>query len=434
MKPVEQAIFTSIETDVASGYRLAAQSEGLCEADARELHVWAPASDALLDTSPEAESLNFPPLPSGTYGLTRTVQAGWEQGGGRRMFTHCLVVPAEVLARFANNPLAISQSISQRGLWRNPLQPAAPLKPLSISGGAAPVDQSLLQLLVEQVGSKAMALLVQAARDAVCLAISAACPIERLLAGLFSCLPPQCRLEFSFSTGLKFSPRRPYRLLMLASDPAERAWTANYPNVTTLELGPEMPKSMLLDGWSLLVERALAADRIAFLAAQLSKRRFDLGLDDLPALGLQLLESLDGSQLRGEAPTDRQPRANPLAHAAHRQFAKSAESASATLSAQTAPSAEIGLQSPEILEKLEYLDDLVYEAISGHAGSLEQLRTAWPKLLAELGEPMLSESREQYLRYALSVWQECSESDGIRNPSKAIQALDVLCLLFGESV
>jgi len=279
-----------------------------------------------------------------------------------------------------------------------------------------------------------MALLVQAARDAVCLAISAACPIERLLAGLFSCLPPQCRLEFSFSTGLKFSPRRPYRLLMLASDPAERAWTANYPNVTTLELGPEMPKSMLLDGWSLLVERALAADRIAFLAAQLSKRRFDLGLDDLPALGLQLLESLDGSQLRGEAPTDRQPRANPLAHAAHRQFAKSAESASATLSAQTAPSAEIGLQSPEILEKLEYLDDLVYEAISGHAGSLEQLRTAWPKLLAELGEPMLSESREQYLRYALSVWQECSESDGIRNPSKAIQALDVLCLLFGESV
>ena len=46
---------------------------------------------------------------------------------------------------------------------------------------------------------------------------------------------------------------------------------------------------------------------------------------------------------------------------------------------------------------------------------------------------MLAESREQYLRYALSIWTECTQEGEIRNPTRAIQALDVLCLLFGDA-
>ena len=121
------------------------------------------------------------------------------------------------------------------------------------------------------------------------------------MAGLFSCLPPECRLEFSFSTGLKFSPWRPFRLVALSDDPAERLWVAGYPNVTVLELGEDAtPSAIPLDGWATLVERTLATDHISFLAGQISRRRFDLTLDDLPALGLQLLESLDGSEFRGD--------------------------------------------------------------------------------------------------------------------------------------
>ena len=106
MRPVEQAIFTSVDTDRAAGYQIAARSPGVCEADAQELAVWGPSHDAMLDSGPEAESFNFHPLPSGAHCISRTMPAGWEYGGGRqRVCTHCLIVPPEVLARFGNNPV-----------------------------------------------------------------------------------------------------------------------------------------------------------------------------------------------------------------------------------------------------------------------------------------------------------------------------------------
>ncbi len=88
------------------------------------------------------------------------------------------------------------------------------------------------------------------------------------------------------------------------------------------------------------------------------------------------------------------------------------------------------MNSPEILERLEHLDDLVYDAITGQPGAMEQFQAAWPELAAQLGDGPLAESREQYLRYALSVWEQCAKVDGVRHPAQAIQALDVLCLLF----
>ena len=41
------------------------------------------------------------------------------------------------------------------------------------------------------------------------------------------------------------------------------------------------------------------------------------------------------------------------------------------------------------------------------------------------------ESREQYLRYAVSIW-EASMQQGMREPTGAIAALEVLCLIFDE--
>jgi hypothetical protein len=64
---------------------------------------------------------------------------------------------------------------------------------------------------------------------------------------------------------------------------------------------------------------------------------------------------------------------------------------------------------------------------------MTQLRAAWPKLLGELDENLLNQSREQYLRYALTIWQSCTDPDGLRHPAAAIRATEVLCLLFGET-
>ncbi len=436
MKLVEQAIFTSSATDCGSEYQVVDRSSGVCEADARELSVWEPSHDSIVNKDAYAESYNFHPLPSGAYCLSRSVPAGWDHGGSQRIYTHCLMVSPEVLGRFVNNPFTIFRIASERGLWRSPDSPAAVLEPFPIPGGGTSVDQALLNQLAIDPGAENMTSLVQTARDSLCLAIVGVEQPELLFAGLFNCLPPECRLEFSFSTGLKFSPHRPFRLIALTDDPAEQLWVAQYPNVTLLKLGDNADQRKIpLDGWSLLIERALSSDHIPFLATEISKRRFDLALDDLPALGLQLLETLDLAE-RGqeeEEPAEHfEPKPSPLAHAPHEKFEKSMMAKTVVLT-KKAPSANLALHSPEILEKLEYLDDLVYGAIAGQADSLEQLQTAWPVLTQELDEELLAESREQYLRYALSIWEECANATAVRNPARAIQALDVLCLIFGDA-
>jgi hypothetical protein len=87
-----------------------------------------------------------------------------------------------------------------------------------------------------------------------------------------------------------------------------------------------------------------------------------------------------------------------------------------------------------VLHELERLDDLVFEAVSGNQASLEELKTLWPKVRDELGDSLLAESREQYLRYALTSWEKLAHRDTIRNPALAMQSLEVLCVLFGGAI
>jgi hypothetical protein len=101
------------------------------------------------------------------------------------------------------------------------------------------------------------------------------------------------------------------------------------------------------------------------------------------------------------------------------------------LTNRQAPSVLMDVESPEMLERLEKLDDVVYDAIGGDARALEEMNRLWPQLVAELGPEKLEESREQYLRYSLSIWETCLE-DGLREPERAIASLQVLSIIFGE--
>jgi hypothetical protein len=356
MHRVEQAIFASLETDHGAGYQVVARSDGVCQADARELAFWGPTHNSMLAFGPEAESFNFHPLPSGAHSVSHTVSTGWNRSSGRqRVSTQCLIVPPEVLARFGNNPFALLHTASAAGAWQVDESPAPNLDPLWFADGTTPIDQTLLGQLAVDPGPENIAALVQAAREAALLAVSGTPSPVQLIAGLFSCLPPECRLEFSFSTGLKFSPRRPFRIVALSGDRAEEQWVAHYPNVVVLELRKdEAPQAMPLDGWAQLIERTLATGQIAFLAGQTSRRRSYLTLDDLPALGLQLLEELDASALCDQEHPDLATmeaveahlKNEQQAHAAHRQFGKSAETASTTTISVAPPSTGLDPGSP----------------------------------------------------------------------------------------
>ena len=72
----------------------------------------------------------------------------------------------------------------------------------------------------------------------------------------------------------------------------------------------------------------------------------------------------------------------------------------------------------------------MFDTINGRRPALAELTESWPRLSTRLPADLLAESREQYLRYAIKLWESCM-SDDVRDPSWAVAALDVLCVLFG---
>jgi hypothetical protein len=87
---------------------------------------------------------------------------------------------------------------------------------------------------------------------------------------------------------------------------------------------------------------------------------------------------------------------------------------------------------PEVVEKLELLDDLVYEAIEGKREALAKLRKQWPQMLATLGPQAIEESRLLYVERATAVWAQ-HNSGILRQPDLAAAALEVLTLILGAA-
>jgi hypothetical protein len=95
------------------------------------------------------------------------------------------------------------------------------------------------------------------------------------------------------------------------------------------------------------------------------------------------------------------------------------------------PSSVMSIDSPAVLEQLEKLDDVVYNAINGDGRALDEVTRLWPQLAADLGPDKVEESREQYVRYSLSIWESFLD-EGLRDPNRAVASLHVLSVLFND--
>jgi len=441
------------------GYQLLGRSEGVGEDDACHLRVWCPSHDSLADLDPDSRSVNFHSLPSGCFCVSLSTSAGWEYSGrgGHRVYTQCLIVSPQVLRKFSNSPFAILRAAEASGLMKALEEVPANLPHLNLVGRSAQVDQDLLARLASDANSMKVARFIQAARESTQLAVAGQDVSGRMIPALFSCLPLECRTAFSFTTGLKYSSRRPFRIVAVSDDDAEHRWLRHQTGVRLLDLdGSDGEDETPLDDWSRFVNRALSSGRTSLLARELSKQRPDLLPADLPALGLQLIEDFEAKQFAEQASPPKEPSVAPdesarddasgesppatergkhsaaglrQAHAAHNRFVGS-QSAATTETKKAVPSAGIDPHSPEVLRQLEHLDDVVFDAISGKESALSELRTLWPHICESLGEDLLAESREQYVRYALTIWEEGSQKGAMRYPSRAVQALDVLSILF----
>lgn len=217
---LEQAIFTSARSERLEGYQLAAASSGIDEKLARELSTWGPAHDSLWSNTVGATSINFHPLTENLFCLSRTTLAGAEYSGrsGGRVYTQMLLVSAEALDAFANDPLLILRAVASSGrlLVHDQLPASLPTIPLLGRGGDIPPEWTAE--IVDQVGAESLAELAAVA-SSMSVSVVTNQPAERLLQVLLHQLSPAERLTVSFTTGLRPSSRRPFKLSFVPDDP-----------------------------------------------------------------------------------------------------------------------------------------------------------------------------------------------------------------------
>lgn len=460
---IEQAVFTSARTDRGRGYHLVATSPGVRPEDARQLTAWAPAHGSLCGPGGDAQSVNFHPLASGSICISRSTAAGAEYSGrpGPRVYTQFFLVPPDILSRFANNPLALLRAARLHGALKLYDPVPAMLPAFDLPGRTAAVDEGLLVELTERLGPRRAAWLLEQALQADTLVLVNVEHAESLLAGLLNCLPVECRPELSFATGLVYSPRRPFRISVVEADTAEQHRLARQPGAKLFDLADEPPADFIPAGWAAYLEEAIGSDRLTAVVAELNRARPGLRLSDLAWLSDQLRSRLRAaasapaaSSHFAEPPaphivrpllpvrrdsTAEAPNASDIrrrSHSPHKNIAAPRTSElspelprSSRSMSMKSPSSLLGVTSTDLLDKLERLDDLVFDTINGRQPALEELTQLWPQLIAELPRELWAESREQYLRYAIGLW-ETSLAGGVRDPQWAVAALDVLAVLF----
>jgi hypothetical protein len=464
MNQVEQALFTSAQTAHGDGYQLVAHSPGLRADDERELTAWGPSHDSLRDANPSAVSYNAFPLPSGAYCVSRTAPDGGEYSrrGGYKVLTHYLIVPPAIMARFGNNALAVMRAAIADGVLNHVAERVRHLPAVTLTGKASVVDRTALDRVRSRLGPELVAALIEKLLGDACVAIVGGPPPENLIAAVLSCFPPECRCEFSFSTGLRFSRRRPFRIIFAPDDPKELKQFIRQSGCVPFDLS--QPPDTLPPpehGWATFLHDVLAQEKPSILAAQFAQPHPGLTLRGLDQLGREL--SADTSIWQSYTPpephddhpelipfvpkSDSTPHDPPFtvepddvpamvtrAHAAHVMFEQSRRTAIAgTVDSMSATSAvaEAVAQDPSLQDRLEHLDDVVFDAIDGKSEALDELKVLWPELMAELDQTAVEESREQYLRRALDVWNRTNAPGESRDATRATAALDVLCLLVG---
>jgi hypothetical protein len=102
------------------------------------------------------------------------------------------------------------------------------------------------------------------------------------------------------------------------------------------------------------------------------------------------------------------------------------------VSPETHPPTAQTSTDPDVVARLEWLDDLIFAAIDGDPASLQGAAEAWKNTVQELGRDALEESRRQYLRRAQNVWNELRSMPN-HPPHKVFAAIEIISLLAAKT-
>lgn len=219
---LEQAIFTSVRSERLDGYQLAARSDGVSDDLAKELTGWGPAHDSLWAIHPGATSANFHGLADGRYCVSQTTLSGAEYSGrgGGRVYTQMVIVPREGLAKFGGDPFLVLRALTAAGRMIVYDNVPSELPSIPLIGRAAPEPPGWIAEIVAKAGEETIAELTEAIARQGFVTVITDLAVERLFQALLNQLIPAERLDVSFTTGLKPSSRRPFKLSIVPDDPA----------------------------------------------------------------------------------------------------------------------------------------------------------------------------------------------------------------------
>lgn len=451
---LDQAVFTSDETAPGAGYHVVGRSPGVTGDEAQELTHWCPSHDALWREEPGAESIGFHRLAGGRYVVTLTTAAAGEasERGGCRVYSQCLLMSPELFLRFGNNPFAVLRAALASGKLQVHEQVPRELEAFDLPGGAAAVNQALLARLAIDPGTGAVAALIEHVLRGDPLGLLGVSDPRKVLDGLFNCLPIECRPELSFATLLRHSPRRPFRLLCLGDDVAESRRLQKQQLLTLVDFAAEgFRQTPVTSGWARLIRQVFSSGKVAFFATQLSAPRPGLALAELEGLAADLLVRLsqevdqqrEAEVVRRSGSFNMPPAAEPKREAPPTDVVRRApNTASRILAGHAAhgPASEGGVAVADslelgsaansaLLDRLQQLDDLVFEVIAGRSKKLRELERLWAAAQRQLPPELCEESREHYVRSALKAWEDCVAGEEIRHPARAIAAVEIVRLL-----
>jgi hypothetical protein len=197
------------------------------------------------------------------------------------------------LARFANNPFRIMEALVASG--RTTVLKSIPkqLQPVPLVGRASTVNTTNLEGLCCTIGADMLATLLNAALTTTELGVITDISPDRLFAGLLDLLPPPHRCAFSLTTGLKVSPRRPFRLTVLPAEAEEQRRAVRQLGLKVLDLTDQPPAKFAPDrGWPLLMHSLLEARQFATITS-VANTLSETTEKNLDALAEQIRQDLD---------------------------------------------------------------------------------------------------------------------------------------------
>lgn len=213
---LEQAIYTSSKTRHGEGYHVVAKSPGIAGDIVAALNRWCP-SHATLGSDMDAESLNFHRLVGSTFAFSRTVYGGKEFSGrgGLQVVSIVLLLDQSHLKGYENNPFHLARVARSRGhlRWSPPIPDRLPqvelpdfdpVESLLLGEESCPEIDSIPQRI--RCGKRVAVVTGQGGTSA---------RSNKIAEAVLKSMPVSERINFSFTTGLKWSKQRPFQLHML---------------------------------------------------------------------------------------------------------------------------------------------------------------------------------------------------------------------------